>query len=41
VGVALQGARLSGYLEVAKPLRGGDVEGKRSASLFAELGYRF
>jgi hemolysin activation/secretion protein len=40
-GVALQGARLSSYLEVAKPVAGADIEGKRSASLFAELGWRF
>lgn len=41
MGVALQGEQLSGYAEVAKPLTHGDVEGKRSATLFAELSYRF
>jgi len=40
-GVALQGERLSGYVEIAKPLTHGDVEGKRSATLFAELSFRF
>ena len=40
-GVALQGGRFAGYLELAKPLRGGDVEGKRGTSLFAELSCRF
>jgi len=40
-GVALQGEQLSGYAELAKPLTHGDVEGKRSTSLFAELSYRF
>jgi hemolysin activation/secretion protein len=40
-GVALHGARLSGYVEVAKPMTHGDVEGRRRATLFAELGYRF
>lgn len=40
-GLALHGERQSGYLEVAKPLTHGDVEGRRSTSVFAELGYRF
>jgi hemolysin activation/secretion protein len=40
-GVALQGERLSSYLEVAKPLTGPDIEGKQGASLFAELAWRF
>jgi hemolysin activation/secretion protein len=40
-GFALQGAALTGYLEVAAPLTGADVEGKREASVFAELSYRF
>jgi hemolysin activation/secretion protein len=40
-GLALAGATLSGYLEVAAPLTGVDVEGKRRASVFAELSYRF
>jgi hemolysin activation/secretion protein len=41
LGVALQGAALTGYLELAAPLTGTDIEGKRRASLFAELSYRF
>jgi len=40
-GLAIQGATLTGYLEVAAPLTGADVEGKRDASVFAELSYRF
>jgi hemolysin activation/secretion protein len=40
-GVAAQGAVLTGYVEVAAPLTGPDIEGSRSASVFAELSYRF
>jgi hemolysin activation/secretion protein len=40
-GFALQGSSVTGYLEVAKPLTGADIEGKRRASVFAELSYRF
>jgi hemolysin activation/secretion protein len=40
-GLAISGATLSGYLEVAAPLTGADVEGKHQASIFAELSYRF
>ena len=40
-GFAIQGAALTGYLEVAAPLTGPDIEGKRDASVFAELSYRF
>jgi hemolysin activation/secretion protein len=40
-GLALGGAALTGYLEVAAPLTGPDIEGKRKASVFAELSYRF
>jgi hypothetical protein len=35
------GTRLTGYLEVAKPLTRADVEGKRDASIFAEISFRF
>jgi hemolysin activation/secretion protein len=41
IGLALQGAELTGYLELASPLSGSDIEGRREASLFAELSYRF
>ena len=41
LGLAMQGAALTGYLELASPLTGPDIEGKRDASLFAELSYRF
>lgn len=40
-GLALQGSSLTGYLEVAAPLTGADIEGKHHASVFAELSYRF
>lgn len=40
-GFALQGSSVTGYLEVAKPLTGADIEGKSRASVFAELSYRF
>ncbi|HTU67633.1 MAG TPA: ShlB/FhaC/HecB family hemolysin secretion/activation protein [Steroidobacteraceae bacterium] len=40
-GLAIAGAALSGYLEVAAPLTGPDIEGQRDASIFAELAYRF
>ena len=40
-GLGLSGATLSGYLEVAAPLTGADIEGNHRASLFAELSYRF
>ena len=40
-GLALQGSKLTGYLEVAKPITGPDIEGQRHASIFAELSYRF
>jgi hemolysin activation/secretion protein len=40
-GVALRGERLSSYVEVAMPLTHPDIEGKRSASVFAEVGWKF
>jgi hemolysin activation/secretion protein len=40
-GVAIAGGALTGYLELAAPLTGADIEGKRKASVFAELSYRF
>ena len=40
-GLALQGGSLTGYLEVAAPLTGPDIEGKQTASVFAEISYRF
>lgn len=41
IGLASAGASLTGYVEVAAPLHGPDIEGKRSASVFAELSWRF
>jgi hemolysin activation/secretion protein len=41
IGAALHGARFSGYVEVVKPLTRADIEGKRSAAVFAEVSYRF
>jgi len=40
-GFAIQGSTLTGYLEVAAPLTGADIEGKHHPSVFAELSYRF
>ncbi len=40
-GIAITGGALSGYLELAAPLTGADIEGKQKASVFAELSYRF
>jgi hemolysin activation/secretion protein len=40
-GLAVAGAALTGYLEVAAPLTGPDIEGQRRASIFAEISYRF
>ena len=38
---AIQSSTLTGYIEVAAPLTGPDIEGKQKASVFAELSYRF
>jgi hemolysin activation/secretion protein len=40
-GLAVSGAALTGYLELAAPLTGPDIEGQRKASIFAEVSYRF
>jgi hemolysin activation/secretion protein len=40
-GIAIQGGELTGYLELASPLTGADIEGKRRTSVFAELSYKF
>jgi hemolysin activation/secretion protein len=40
VGLALNGARLSGYLELAKPFSHPDLEGRTGATLFFEIAYR-
>ncbi len=40
-GFSISGAALTGYLEIAAPLTGTDVEGKRKTSVFAEISYRF
>jgi hypothetical protein len=37
----MSGAALTGYVEVATPVQGPDIEGKRDASVFAELSWRF
>jgi hemolysin activation/secretion protein len=41
LGLAMQGAKLTGYLEVAAPITGPDIEGNRHASVFGELSCRF
>jgi len=40
-GFALAGSSLTGYVEIAAPLTGPDIEGNDSASVFAEISYRF
>ncbi|MEO8017654.1 MAG: ShlB/FhaC/HecB family hemolysin secretion/activation protein [Pseudomonadota bacterium] len=40
-GIAIQGGALTGYLELASPLTGPDIEGTRKTSVFAELSYKF
>jgi len=41
LGFAMQGSRITGYLEVAAPITGPDIEGQRHASVFGEISYRF
>jgi hemolysin activation/secretion protein len=41
LGFGMQGAELTGYLEIAAPLTGPDIEGNHTASVFAEISYRF
>jgi hemolysin activation/secretion protein len=41
VGMGLSGSSITGYVEVAAPLTGADIEGRHHASVFAELSYRF
>ncbi len=41
IGFGLNGDRLSGYVEAAKPLSHADVEGKKSTAVFAEISFRF
>ena len=40
-GFAIQGSTITGYIEVAAPVSGADIEGKYDPSVFAELSYRF
>jgi hemolysin activation/secretion protein len=41
LGIAAQAGRITGYLEVAKPLTRPDVEGRKSATVFAEISLPF
>jgi hemolysin activation/secretion protein len=41
LGLAMAGTHLTGYLEVAAPVSGVDVEGRRSPSVFVEMSWRF
>jgi len=41
VGFATQGSRVTGLVELAKPLTHPDVEGRKELSLFAEIGVSF
>ncbi|HEX5162576.1 MAG TPA: ShlB/FhaC/HecB family hemolysin secretion/activation protein [Steroidobacteraceae bacterium] len=40
-GFAIQGSTITGYIEVAAPVSGADIEGRYDPSVFAELSYRF
>lgn len=40
-GIGLAGAKVTGYLEIAAPLSGPDIEGRRDPSLFAEMAWHF
>jgi hemolysin activation/secretion protein len=40
-GVAIQGGSLTGYLELAAPVSGTDIEGLHKTSVVAEISYRF
>ncbi len=40
-GFAMQGSRVTGMVELAKPLTHPDVEGRKELSLFAEIGLSF
>ena len=41
VGASMSGEHLTGYLEIATPITGVDIEGSDQASVFAEISYRF
>jgi hemolysin activation/secretion protein len=41
LGVSLREGRLSGYLELAKPLTHADADGRMDAGLFAEVSFHF
>jgi len=40
-GASLRDGRLSGYLEIAKPLTHADADGQKDAGIFAEVSFRF
>jgi hemolysin activation/secretion protein len=41
IGISLRDERVSGYLEVAKPLTHADADGRKDTGIFAEVSYRF
>jgi hemolysin activation/secretion protein len=41
LGISLRDGRLSGYLEIAKPLTHADADGHKDAGLFTEISFRF
>jgi len=41
IGVSLRGGRLSGYLELAKPLTHADADGRKDPGIFAEVSFGF
>jgi hemolysin activation/secretion protein len=40
-GASLRDGRLSGYLEIARPLTHADADGRKNTSIFAEVSFRF
>jgi hemolysin activation/secretion protein len=41
IGASLREGRLSGYLEIAKPLTHADADGQKDAGIFAEVSFQF
>jgi hemolysin activation/secretion protein len=41
LGASLRGGRLSGYLEIAKPLTHADADGRKDTGIFAEVSFQF
>jgi hemolysin activation/secretion protein len=41
IGASLREGRLSGYLEIARPLTHADADGRKDAGIFAEISFQF